>query len=386
MLRASPGSNFFFHEFHRLIGHIYNAVTGDKGFIPFLEEFVSVFDAHSACLAIFDERESRLLGAWSTNIPDHALAFYSEHVAHRDVLVDTARRVFHEGRGRFVASNLDLGPEVETLRTETRAGEWLDSFGVTEAAGAIAFSDGQHVTFFGLQRNAAQPAFTRSELSVFDHFLVHLSRAVGLHIQLQETRGQASPERLALNHINRGILICDTSFRVVFRNDAAGALLKQDCGMRIGSDGMLNLQNDEAARRLSAKLSSAITASLRQEEQDDQIIQLNHQCHQLVLVISPLSGAAPEGQQMAGAMIRIHNRDTQQVINPYLLRAMFGLTDAETEVATQLLEGQTLSDIATLSGRSRETVKYHLNSLFRKTGTSRQGELISLLSRSCVLS
>jgi len=42
-----------------------------------------------------------------------------------------------------------------------------------------------------------------------------------------------------------------------------------------------------------------------------------------------------------------------------------------------------LSDIAVTSGRSRETVKYHLNNIFRKTGTSRQGELVSLLSRAC---
>ena len=59
----------------------------------------------------------------------------------------------------------------------------------------------------------------------------------------------------------------------------------------------------------------------------------------------------------------------------------FGFTPAETRISEQLVAGQGLTEIAQNSGRSRETVKYHLRNLFRKTSTNRQIELVSLLIR-----
>ena len=59
----------------------------------------------------------------------------------------------------------------------------------------------------------------------------------------------------------------------------------------------------------------------------------------------------------------------------------FRFTPAETQIAEQLVAGKGLAEIAKNSGRSRETVKYHLRNLFRKTRTNRQLELVSLLVR-----
>jgi DNA-binding CsgD family transcriptional regulator len=82
-------------------------------------------------------------------------------------------------------------------------------------------------------------------------------------------------------------------------------------------------------------------------------------------------------------LVTLHDWSWSNEINDDLLKSLFDLTDAEAGVAAELVGGQSLSDIAVTSGRSRETVKYHLNNIFRKTGTSRQGELVSLLSRAC---
>ena len=111
-------------EIHELIGLIYDSVADQQGFFPFLRRFVEVFQGYSASFAIYNMRTNALVGAWTVDIPDDALAFYSEHVSHRDVLVETALQVKRDGELRFVASNLDLGPDTERLREETRAGGW----------------------------------------------------------------------------------------------------------------------------------------------------------------------------------------------------------------------------------------------------------------------
>jgi DNA-binding CsgD family transcriptional regulator len=59
---------------------------------------------------------------------------------------------------------------------------------------------------------------------------------------------------------------------------------------------------------------------------------------------------------------------------------LFDLTPREAEVAVALLNGHSVDSLAQLLGISRNTAKVHLQSLFRKTATNRQSELVHLLS------
>ncbi len=63
------------------------------------------------------------------------------------------------------------------------------------------------------------------------------------------------------------------------------------------------------------------------------------------------------------------------------LRALFELTPAESMVLRQLCVGLSISEIATLRGVSQNTVRNQICSLFDKTGTRRQAELVALVAR-----
>jgi DNA-binding CsgD family transcriptional regulator len=67
--------------------------------------------------------------------------------------------------------------------------------------------------------------------------------------------------------------------------------------------------------------------------------------------------------------------------NPMTLRNLFGFTAAETRLAIELAQGRTLNEIARSHQLSRTTIRSQLASLFVKTQTSRQSELIALLGR-----
>jgi DNA-binding CsgD family transcriptional regulator len=64
-----------------------------------------------------------------------------------------------------------------------------------------------------------------------------------------------------------------------------------------------------------------------------------------------------------------------------LLEQAFGLTPAEARLASQIVEGKTLSDISKDGGIARETLRTRLKYVFQKTRTRRQAELALLLSR-----
>jgi DNA-binding CsgD family transcriptional regulator len=59
---------------------------------------------------------------------------------------------------------------------------------------------------------------------------------------------------------------------------------------------------------------------------------------------------------------------------------VFQLSPREADVAAALLAGHSLESLCHVLGISRNTVKVHLQSIFRKTGTNRQSELVHLLA------
>ncbi|PSJ57838.1 hypothetical protein C7I85_20920 [Mesorhizobium soli] len=59
----------------------------------------------------------------------------------------------------------------------------------------------------------------------------------------------------------------------------------------------------------------------------------------------------------------------------------FGLTSAEARLATRLAAGNSLRNAAVEEGITYETARSRLKAIFRKTDTTRQAELVLLLTR-----
>jgi DNA-binding CsgD family transcriptional regulator len=71
------------------------------------------------------------------------------------------------------------------------------------------------------------------------------------------------------------------------------------------------------------------------------------------------------------------------IANDTLWKA-FRLSNAECELAVRLLHGDTVGDVAVERGMSKQTLRNQLSSIMKKTSTSRQAQLISLLTRLAV--
>jgi len=67
-----------------------------------------------------------------------------------------------------------------------------------------------------------------------------------------------------------------------------------------------------------------------------------------------------------------------------LVRSLHDLTQAESELVGQLARGHSLEEASRARGVSINTMRSHLKSVFRKTATNRQAELVQLVLRSFV--
>jgi DNA-binding CsgD family transcriptional regulator len=78
-------------------------------------------------------------------------------------------------------------------------------------------------------------------------------------------------------------------------------------------------------------------------------------------------------------MLFLYHPDSAQEVDSSLLAAAFGLSQAECRVANLLADGVPLREIAETLGVQYDTVRKQLLSIYQKTSTNRQPELVRLL-------
>lgn len=85
------------------------------------------------------------------------------------------------------------------------------------------------------------------------------------------------------------------------------------------------------------------------------------------------------GPQQPCAIAFLSHPARPPLVDEAILRRLYGLTPAECRLATAICAGETIVTAAVQAGVSENTVRSQLKSIFDKTGTRRQAQLIKLL-------
>jgi DNA-binding CsgD family transcriptional regulator len=98
-------------------------------------------------------------------------------------------------------------------------------------------------------------------------------------------------------------------------------------------------------------------------------------------VVSPISRRQSPfpGIDLASAMLIITDPENVAIPTEEALRLLFDLTPAEAKLTRLLAEGCGLTEAAARLGVTRETLRTRLKSIFEKTNTHRQAELVRLV-------
>ena len=236
--------------------------------------------------------------------------------------------------------------------------------------------------------NHVSGAFEASKIALAHRLHPHLRRAFALSCVLgdaSETNGiageGASINALAvLDGIQHAILLVDAAGRVCHANAAAAVLTGATSGVRI-DNGYLCAADCTSARRLSAAIGLATVrdAELRGGA-SVKIARLDG--FALHALVTPLrSGDQGVFATVPLAMVAISDPDAMRTTAADRIRAIHGLTPAETRVAMALLDGCSPREASVRLGVSFQTVRNQLQALYDKTATSRQSALVLLLAK-----
>jgi DNA-binding CsgD family transcriptional regulator len=175
------------------------------------------------------------------------------------------------------------------------------------------------------------------------------------------------------------MLVVDDTGRVLDANAAARSTLAAGRGLAV-QDGMVRCTGPGRQRALMELVVRACApdTSCRGACADDasrasSALSLGAICGRVspVVLVTPARGRA--------LLILVDPARSKPSVEPRTLEALLGLTPAEARVVAHLAAGLSLEQVCALLDISIATGRTHLRHVFDKTGTGRQGELISVV-------
>jgi DNA-binding CsgD family transcriptional regulator/PAS domain-containing protein len=230
--------------------------------------------------------------------------------------------------------------------------------------------------------------FGKSEVSFLQRLVPHAANALRVNRHLSVSQMHQRQAEEALNQLNVGVLLLTQDGRIVLANRAAEHLLQRGDGIA-SRDGKLATSRQLNGDRLACIIARATGRPAAPPVVEALRIDRDYDHRPLHLWAMPLP------RESSNPLVRTWQADIMLiVIDPELgaappteaLRALYGLTEAEARLTSGLLHGERLEDYAARAGISVNTARTHLKSVFAKTDTDRQAELMRLLSRTLTAS
>ena len=374
--------------FLKLVDEIYDAASDPDLWPRCLRSLQKCFRLENIVMGLTD-----LTGKHSTISLDFAVDFdpkylidYNTYFCQRNVLLQRgmARQCIY--KGNLLVPN-DYFSHSEWTKSEIY-NDWARPQNIFWAYAPVLAYDEQTLGMLSLARNQHESTFPDDELALLRMLTPHLVRAVALYIRIGALENFRSVFMDAADRFAEGIVFINGAGVVVTMNDSAKQILDQNDGLSLNKEGRFHASKREdtaSLQRLISEASTRPSISVSTSHcRDLGAISLTRPSgkRNYALLVCPARLDARYGRKdHAHVVVFIDDPERAPTPPAERLKHLFGLTRSEAEVAAALCHGQTLEQIAEEQKRSKNTVKTLLQRVFHKTGTSRQGELISLLMK-----
>lgn len=357
-----------------LLGHLYEAVMAPAGFQAFIDKLREVFDLKAVTMIIRNADTQEVKGLWLVGLNPQFLESYALDYGREDML---AQHIAAAPIAHFYASNLDV-PHPENFAETRFFREWLVPQDVAYAAGAVVLQEGPWLTQLILQRRPTHAAFARAEIAQLNRLVPHLQRTLQMRERFAELQLGQNFLAGGLDVLAMPTLLFDEYGRVAHHNKSATRLFASQSALRV-EGGELRTPEQAITLRLGQEIGKAIRASRGDGTDLNSVVLLPRPGKlPLMLMIAPLQ-LAGERPTHGAALLFVFDPEIEPQLRSDLLQRLFLLSRAEAELAVALCCGRSLDEVALERGTSINTVRSQLRSIFLKTGTKRQPELVSLL-------
>lgn len=362
-------------EIDDLIEEIYDGVHSDATFAAAVSAIRSRIAAH-ACLA-FRAGETGPAIWYSQEIDWAALSAYEQHYYQHDLYKEALLTSGRLRSGAVFTERTLLTPE--SIRRSPLVHELMVPNGLGPILGCPAHVDARgNVVELSFFRPPGGEPFAEAEIAFVRALTPHLERACRLRLRLNQASALPVWSAELLHGLPWGVVLLDRLGRTAFVSREARRILEARDGLTLRPSG-LHAEHGEDGRRLRDAIGGA---GQRHGGADLLVRRPSGAASYLVTVVPLAGGEAPRPLPVApGVAVHLMDPTARPQDRGRRLAIAFGLTPAEQKVALDLARDLSLAAIADRQAVAQSTVKSHLLSLFAKTGTNRQSQLVALLGR-----
>ena len=215
----------------------------------------------------------------------------------------------------------------------------------------------------------------------------HLCTAINLRHEFFELKGNQSGITSIVDTLQFGALLADETGKVLYANQYAEQLFeqRQEVGLSNNQITFKPPFQSRFLKMLQSAIGSAQGDFIAPTNRMHITADIDNQSAELEVHVQPMSSY----ESMFGfhtrkplALVYIKKINFLKPLNNEILQHLFDLSDKEIDLATRLVNGQSIQQAAVDTHRSINTIKTQLRSLFRKTDTNTQAQLIARLSSS----
>jgi DNA-binding CsgD family transcriptional regulator/PAS domain-containing protein len=276
-------------------------------------------------------------------------------------------------------------------RSELHATEYYNDFarphGLTRVLAGIISRHGSFASVISLIRGDGDASHSDEDRRLLAALMPHLTRAVQIHRRLIPVSVLDGAAVDALDCLSSGVALIDGSGRTIFLNRAAERLLRTRDGLFVEHGCLVAaLPHERDALRALVAQAAQTTAGESLRAGGALAISRPSMRRAYNVLVTPLGRrhTSLHGPEAAVAVFIADPEDRGPSEIGALVR-LFRLTPAEARLAAGIATGAPLNEIADALGIGRETARTQLRSVFAKTGTTRQAELVRIIARACPL-
>lgn len=282
-------------------------------------------------------------------------------------------------RPGVVETDLDILPRRDLLRSDYYNG-FMKPHDMHAYMRMTLALEGGFRKIISLSRPIALGDFEAGDVEQCRRLMPHLQRATRLTRHVEESNALMSAFADVLEQSTNGLVLLDRAGKVLFANRAVRAMATANESFLLRRERMeaMNSRDDAALQRLIA---GATGRSDRADAARGGVMRLPRKSGKpgFAIAVAPLNGIAAWQESGAAAFVLVTDPDTATTRSKPMMRELFGLSAAEARVAERLMMGDSPEQAAAVLDIKTSTARWHLASLYRKTGTSRQAQLMRLL-------
>ncbi len=371
-------------ELLELVGDIYQAGLEPERWPDTMARMSGFFAADLACIYTpFPARPEQALYL-THNFTREMEQAYSAYYHRLDEWTNHALR-----QKRYIQGTVALGeeliPQAELRRTEyyndflkRHDMEWMVTTALLDGR---AEGPATHMSF---TRHLKREAYDGEGKRLIELLAPHVRRALLTHWRLTEAKLGDQAQRSALEHMGYGVLLLDTTGAVLWLNPKAEALLRREDGLvlRAGRLSALHNGDDDALARVVRQAGLGVGGGLCVRRTAAEDGQPAPYCVSATPVRAEMAVLVPGTASAPRALLLVRDPDRQgsdEALRRFALS--FHISAAELRVLEGLLHDLAPKEIAARLNLSVRTVRSQLSSLYAKSGTRNQRELVALVLR-----